>query len=144
MKTPDVPLGATAKAVLERARDEAARFQHEYVGTEHLAVALLRLTPLIANQVMQDLGVTGEAMRAAIGTALASTPERAHADATRPFTGRTHRVLAVARRHAVALGERAVGAEHLLVGLLQEPCAGGKLLAQHGLTADAVLAALHH
>lgn len=144
MKTPDVPLGATAKAVLERARDEAARFQHEYVGTEHLAVALLRLTPLIANRLMQDLGVTAKAMRASIETALAAVPVSAQADGSRPFTARTHRVFAAARRHAVALGERVVGAEHLLVGLLHEPCAGGTLLVRHGLTADAVLAALRH
>jgi hypothetical protein len=62
----------------------------------------------------------------------------------RPCARRTHRVLAVARQHPVALGDGAVGAEHLLVGLLQEPCAGGELLVRHGLTANAGLAALHY
>ena len=138
----NLPLDASAKAVLERARNEAARLGHEYVGTEHLALALLRLTPLIANQVIQDLGVNQEAMRAAIQSAVASVPCSAAADSKRPFTSRTHHAFALAQQCAAALGATAVGAEHLLVGLLQEPGVGGQILVRHGLSAEAVLGAL--
>ena len=144
MKKIHLPLDASAKAVLERAREESARLHHEYVGTEHLALALLRLRPLIANQVMQDLGVNEAAMRSTIETVVASAPSTADPDCSRPFTTRSQRVFALAQQNAVALGDKAIGAEHLLVGVLQESGVGGQLLVQHGLTSDAVLAALHH
>ena len=144
MKKLDVPLDASAKAVLERARDEAARLHHEYVGTEHLALALLRLTPGIATSVLQDLGVNAEKMRAAIESAVAPAASIAEAEGNLPFTTRMHRVYALAQQNALALGETAVGAEHFLVGLLQEPGIGGQILVHHGLSADAVLAALRH
>lgn len=143
MDNPSIPLDASARAVLERARDEAARLHHDHVGTEHLALALLRL-PLIANRLVQELGIDTEQARAAIESAVAPGAPGAEPDGSLPFTTRTNRVCALAQQHALALGETAIGAEHLLVGLLQEPGIGGQVLAGHGLSADAVLAALRH
>ena len=138
-----MPLDASAKAVLERARDEAARLHHDHVGTEHLALALLRL-PLIASRLAQELGVDTEQARAAIESAVAPAAPGTESDGSLPFTTPTNRVCALAQQHALALGETAVGAEHLLAGLLQEPGIGAQVLARHGLSADAVIGALRH
>jgi len=138
----EMPLDASAKAVLERAVEESARLHHEYVGTEHLALSLLRLTPGIATSVLQDLGVDAEAVRSAIESAVPPAAPSSEPAGSRPFTTRAKHVYALAQESALALGETALGAEHLLVGLLQEPGIGGQVLVHHGLTADAVLAAL--
>ena len=142
MKKQDVPLDASAKAVLERAREEAARLQHEYIGTEHLTLALLRLTPLTATRLLQDLEVDVETMRAAIESVVVAAASSAEPNGNAGFSTRTQRVFASAQQYAQSLGETAVGAEHLLVGLLQEPGVGGQMLIRHGLSAEAVLAAL--
>ena len=142
MKKIQVPLDASAKAVLEQAVDESARLHHEYVGTEHLALALLRQAPGIATSVLQDLGVDAEKVRAAIESAVPPAASRTGDERSRPFTTRAQHVFALAQESAAALGETALGAEHLLVGLMQESGIGGQILADHGVTADAVLAAL--
>jgi ATP-dependent Clp protease ATP-binding subunit ClpC len=142
MKKIEVPLDASAKAVLERAVAESARLNHEYVGTEHLALALLRFNPGIATSMLQDLGVDAEKLRAAIESAVPPAAPRTEGEHSRPFTTRAQHVYALAQESAVALGETALGAEHLLAGLVQEPGIGGQILSQHGVTADAVLAAL--
>src|SRR5690606_27552956 len=139
MANPNLPLDASARAVLERAREESARLRHEYVGTEHLALALLRLTPLSSGQLLKDSGVDAAAARAAIESAVPAGKAGVESDTSRPFTIPTGQVLALAQQHATALGDTAVGAEHLLVGLLQEPGIGGQMLAQQGVSADAVL-----
>ena len=141
MKKIEVPLDASARAVLELAVDESARLHHEHVGTEHLALALLR-QPGIATSVLQDLGVDAAKVRAAIESAVPPAAPSAASERSRPFTTRAQHVYALARESALARGESVLGAEDLLVGLVQESGAGGQILAHHGVTADAVLAAL--
>ena len=142
MKKIEVPLDASAKAVLELAVDESARLRHEHVGTEHLALALLRQLPGIATSVLQDLGVDAEKVRAAIESAVPPAAPSATSERSRPFTTRAQHVYALARESALARGESVLGAEDLLVGLVQASGVGGQILAHHGVTADAVLAAL--
>src|SRR5690606_27563017 len=86
MTNPNLPLDASARAVLERAREESARLRHEHVGTEHLALALLRLTPLGAGRLLQDLGVDAPAVRAAIESAVPAGKAGVDSDTSRPFT----------------------------------------------------------
>ena|SRR5687767_2278929 len=142
MKKIEMPLDPSAKAVLERAVAESARLNHEYIGTEHLALALLRLNAGIAASVLQDLGVDAEKLRAAIEAAVPTSAPRADGEPSRPFTTRAQHAYALAQESALALGDTALGAEHLLAGLVQEPGIGGQILSHHGVTADAVLAAL--
>jgi ATP-dependent Clp protease ATP-binding subunit ClpA len=94
--------------------------------------------------VLQDLGVDAEKLRAAIESAVPPAAPSRGVDGSRPFTTRAQHVYALAQESAVALGDTALGAEHLLAGLVQEPGIGGQVLAHHGVTAEVVLAALRH
>ena len=142
MKGREVPLDGSAKAVLSRAVEESARLRHEYVGTEHIALALLRLTPLTATRMLQDLGVDAASVRAEIEAVVPTGDSEPEPSRRRSYTRRAQQCLACAQQCADELGDSAVGAEHLLVGLLREPGVGGQILRHRGLSPDAVIAGL--
>lgn len=140
MTTPDVRFDDSARDLLSVARDEARRLHHEYIGTEHLALALTRPTHGVVGTVMESLHVDAERVRAALESVAPPGATDDVPEAELPYTSRTQRVFSLAKESALALGRADVGAEHLLVGVLQERVGiGGQVLLRHGLSEAAVL-----
>ena len=108
-----------AQQVLALARKEADRFNHNYVGTEHLLLGLIKLGQGVAVNVMTKLGVDLEAVRMQVEQQVGSGPDTKMAGNI-PYTPRVKKVLALASKEAKALNHSYVGTEHLLLGLLRE------------------------
>jgi ATP-dependent Clp protease ATP-binding subunit ClpC len=102
------------------AREEALRLNHEYVGTEHVLLGLLRVDDSSAVDVLRQLDIDIEGIRRTIETTVQSgtTPPRAAVDL--PYTSRAKKVLELSMAAARELGHSYVGTEHLLLGLLRE------------------------
>ena len=108
-----------AQQVLALARKEADRFHHNYVGTEHLLLGLIKLGQGVAVSVLQKMGLDLETVRAAVEKQV-GTGQETKAQASIPYTPRVKKVLALAGKEAKALSHSYVGTEHLLLGLLRE------------------------
>ena len=108
-----------AQQVLQLARKEADRFNHGYVGTEHLLLGIIALGQGVAVNVLQRLGVNLEAVRLEVEKAVGVGPETKTVG-NLPFTPRVKKVLALAGSEARALNHAYVGTEHLLLGLLRD------------------------
>lgn len=106
-----------AKQAMHQAREEAIAANQPFVGTEHVALALV-CDDGVAGSILRDLGVTHEDMRAQIGRVLAGAERPAPSQGIP--TSRTKRVMGVAFQEATAAGAEVVGTEHLLVALLVE------------------------
>jgi ATP-dependent Clp protease ATP-binding subunit ClpC len=136
----DLPFTEAAHRVLALAGVEANRLRHEYVGTEHLVLALVRQTHGILGTALRTLRVDGEQVRAMIEATVRPGTGTAVHDHALPYTSRTRRVFELAKDSAQILGEREIGAEHLLVGVLREAKGvGGQILLYHGLSEAAAL-----
>lgn len=107
-----------ARRVLTFAQEEAVRLNHNYIGTEHLLLGLIREDEGLAAKVLRDLGIEQARVRqvveeivgrgqAAVGTRLSLTP-------------RTKRVIELAVDEARRMGHHYIGTEHLLLGLVRE------------------------
>ena len=109
-----------ARKVLALARDEAGRFRHEYVGTEHLLLGLLREDGGIGAAVLRNLGVDLARIQQKFDEILTTgkAPALAHPDL--PYTTRAKKVLELAMAEARDLTHAYVGTEHLLLGLIRE------------------------
>ena len=108
-----------AQQVLQLARKEADRFNHGYVGTEHLLLGLIALGQGVAVNVLQRMGVDLETVRIEVEKAVGVGPETKTVGNV-PFTPRVKKVLALAGSEARALNHSYVGTEHILLGLLRE------------------------
>ena len=108
-----------AQQVLALARKEADRFHHNYVGTEHLLLGLIKLGQGVAVSVLQKMGLDLETVRAAVEKQV-GTGQETKAQASIPYTPRVKKVLALAGKEAKALSHSYVGTEHILLGLLRE------------------------
>ncbi len=108
-----------AQQVLQLARKEADRFNHGYVGTEHLLLGIIVLGQGVAVNVLQRMGVNLEAVRLEVEKAVGIGPET-KTIGNMPFTPRVKKVLALAGSEARALNHAYVGTEHILLGLLRE------------------------
>ncbi|MDE0768559.1 MAG: ATP-dependent Clp protease ATP-binding subunit [Opitutaceae bacterium] len=108
-----------AQQVLALARKEADRFHHNYVGTEHILLGLIKLGQGVAVSVLQKMGLDLETVRAAVEKQVGSGPE-GKASGSIPYTPRVKKVLALAGKEAKALNHSYVGTEHILLGLLRE------------------------
>ena len=106
-----------AKQALTRAQEEAGAANQQYIGTEHLALALARDDDL-AGRVLRDLGITYEGMKAQIGAVLDGI-EKPGPPRIIP-TSRVKRVMEVAFQETTSAGAEHVGTEHLLAALLVE------------------------
>src|SRR3977135_1426002 len=108
-----------AKRVLALAQDEAIRFNHNYIGTEHLLLGLAREGEGVAAKALESLGVTLSKLRTSIemivgrGDSTASPSEIT-------LSPRTKKVIELAIDEARKLDHRHVGTEHLLLGLVRE------------------------
>src|SRR5689334_8226241 len=108
-----------AQQVLALARKEADRFNHNYVGTEHLLLGLIKLGQGVAVNVLQKVGLDLETVRMEVEKQVGSGPETKMVGNI-PYTPRVKKVLALAGKEAKALNHSYVGTEHILLGLLRE------------------------
>jgi ATP-dependent Clp protease ATP-binding subunit ClpC len=108
-----------AQQVLALARKEADRFNHNYVGTEHLLLGLIKLGQGVAVNVLQKLGLDLETVRIEVEKQVGSGPDT-KMSGNIPYTPRVKKVLALAGKEAKALNHSYVGTEHILLGLLRE------------------------
>jgi ATP-dependent Clp protease ATP-binding subunit ClpC len=131
----DLPFNEPARRLLAAAHDESSRLHHEYIGTEHLVLALTRQSDDAS--LLALLGLDQSHVRALIDGTIAPGRAAPMSASERPYTSRTHKVFSFAVASARTLGHRQVGLEHLLVGLLQERLnIGAQALAQCGLTLE--------
>jgi ATP-dependent Clp protease ATP-binding subunit ClpC len=108
-----------AQQVLALARKEAERFNHNYVGTEHLLLGLIKLGQGVAVNVLQKMGLELETVRAEVEKQVGAGPE-GKIIGNIPYTPRVKKVLALAGKEAKSLNHSYVGTEHILLGLLRE------------------------
>src|ERR1041384_7790490 len=112
-----------AQQVLALARKEADRFNHKFVGTEHLLLALLlgliKLGQGVAVNVLQKMGLDLETVRMEVEKQVGTGPDQKMIGNI-PYTPRVKKVLALAAKEAKALNHTYVGTEHILLGLLRE------------------------
>jgi len=107
------------RKVIYLARDEANRLQHDYIGTEHLLLGIVRLGEGIAAEVLQKLDVDLEQIQQAIENIVKPSGGTLTLGEI-PLTPRAKRVLELAFEEARLLGHNYVGTEHLLLGLIRE------------------------
>jgi ATP-dependent Clp protease ATP-binding subunit ClpC len=102
------------------AREEAARLHHEYVGTEHILLGLIREGEGVAAAVLQNLNVDLEEIQQKIEETVKKGKAAAATGPDLPYTSRAKKVLELAMTEARELNHSYVGTEHLLLGLLRE------------------------
>ncbi len=108
-----------AQQVLQLARKEAERFNHPYIGTEHILLGLIALGEGVAVNVLERMGIDLETLRIEVEKAVGHGPET-QTIGQLPMTPRAKKVLALATSEAKALNHSYVGTEHILLGLLRE------------------------
>ena len=108
-----------AQQVLALARKEADRFNHNFVGTEHLLLGLIKLGQGVAVNVLQKMGLDLETVHMEVEKQVGHGPD-AKMIGNIPYTPRVKKVLALAQKEAKALNHTYVGTEHILLGLLRE------------------------
>jgi ATP-dependent Clp protease ATP-binding subunit ClpA len=108
----------SARHVVVLAQDEAAGLNHNYIGTEHLLLALLREQQGPAARALGRLGITAPEVRQEIRTRIGTGQKQPKGHI--PFTPRAKKVLELSLREAVALHHSYIGTEHLLLGLVRE------------------------
>ncbi|KXU36007.1 NDP-hexose 4-ketoreductase [Cephaloticoccus primus] len=109
-----------AQQVITLSKQEAARFKHNYVGSEHLLLGLIKLGQGVAVSVLQKMGLDLEPVRAEVEKQVGTGQDGPKSPDQIPYTPRMRKVLALAGKEAKALSHSYVGTEHLLLGLLRE------------------------
>ena len=107
-----------ARHVVVRAQEEARGLKHDYVGTEHLLLGLLREEEGRAAKVLASLGVTFESARRQV-VRIVGAGEK-HSPAQMRFTTPAKKSLELALHEALSLGHDYIGTEHLLLGLVSQ------------------------
>jgi len=108
-----------ARKVIILAKEEARRFNHDYIGTEHILLGLIREGEGVAAAVLQKMGVSLENIRIEIEKLVQPGPTT-QIIGDIPFTPRAKKALELAMEEARALGHNYIGTEHLLLGLIRE------------------------
>ncbi len=108
------------RKVLQMAREEAARLHHEYVGTEHILLGLIREGEGVAAAVLTNLNVDLEEIQQKIEETVKKGKAGTVPGPDLPYTSRAKKVLELAMAEARELNHSYVGTEHLLLGLLRE------------------------
>ncbi len=128
-----------AKKAFQIAKDEAIRLAHSEVGTEHLLLALTRMTDSVAAMVLSNLGVDFDLLRERIE---AAHPPGNYVTPMQdlPMSASLRRAIQYAAEEARKLGHTHIGSEHLLIGIMREKRGlGAKILSQFGLDFDLVV-----
>jgi len=108
-----------ARKVMGLARQEAQRFNHEYIGTEHILLGLIQEGSGVAANVLRNLDVDPDKIRREVETIVSSGPPMVTMGQL-PFTPRAKKVLELSVEEATSLGHNYIGTEHLLLGLIRE------------------------
>ena len=108
-----------AKQVIKLAKKEAQRLNHNYLGTEHVLLGLLKLGQGVAVNVLRNLNIDFETVRAEVEKLVGFGPEiQVYGDPA--LTGKVKKVFEYANEEAANLSHNYVGTEHLLLGLLRQ------------------------
>jgi ATP-dependent Clp protease ATP-binding subunit ClpC len=126
-----------ARKVVVLAQDEARHFNHNYIGTEHLLLGLLREDEGVAARALSSLNVTLDEVREQVESIVGYGEEGTGGQA--PFTPRSKKVLELALREALQLGHNYIGTEHILLGLVRESeGVAARVLSNLGVDPDKV------
>ncbi|MEK7273736.1 MAG: Clp protease N-terminal domain-containing protein, partial [Candidatus Desantisbacteria bacterium] len=127
-----------ARRVLGLAQEEAKRLGHDYVGTEHMLLGLVREGEGVAAEVISNLGISLESIRIEVEKVAPKGSEMlTYGDV--PFTPHAKKVLELSVEEARRLGHNYIGTEHLLLGLIREgEGIGSKVLINLGINLDTV------
>jgi ATP-dependent Clp protease ATP-binding subunit ClpC len=129
------------RKVLAMAREEAARLHHEYVGTEHILLGLIREGEGVAAAVLQNLNVDLDEIQQKIEETVKKGKASQATGPDLPYTSRAKKVLELAMGEARELNHSYVGTEHLLLGLLREEKGiAAQVLTDAGVNLDAARA----
>lgn len=108
-----------AKQVIKLAKKEAQRLNHNYLGTEHILLGLLKLGQGVAVNVLRNMNIDFETVRAEVEKLVGFGPEiQVYGDPA--LTGKVKKVFEYANEEAANLNHNYVGTEHLLLGLLRQ------------------------
>lgn len=108
-----------ARKVIILAKEEARRFNHDYIGTEHILLGLIREGEGVASAILQNMGLSLDKIRLEIEKLVQPGPTTVVSGDV-PFTPRAKRVVELSMEEARQLGHNYIGTEHLLLGLLRE------------------------
>src|SRR5678809_1169774 len=126
-----------ARQVVVLAQEEARTRKHNYIGTEHILLGLLREEEGLAARVLESLDITVERVRAQVVRIVGSGEEVTSGQI--PFTPRAKKVLELALREALGIGHNYIGTEHILLGLVREnDHVATQILGDLGATPDAL------
>src|SRR5688572_3250856 len=125
------------RKVLAMAREEAARLHHEYVGTEHILLGLIREGEGVAATALQNLNVELNEIQQKIEETVKKGRPGRTLGPDLPYTSRAKKVLELAMSEASQLNHSYVGTEHLLLGLIAEAKGiAAQVLMDSGLTLE--------
>ncbi|OGW75872.1 MAG: hypothetical protein A2Z72_04310 [Omnitrophica bacterium RBG_13_46_9] len=127
-----------ARKVILLAKEEAKRFNHDYIGTEHILLGLIREGEGVAAAVLASLGLNSDKIRFEVEKLVQPGPATI-VSGDIPFTPKAKRVIELAMEEARELGHNYIGTEHLLLGLLREgEGVASQVLMNLGLDLDKV------
>jgi Clp amino terminal domain, pathogenicity island component/UvrB/uvrC motif len=107
-----------ARRVVVLAQEEASRLEHNYIGTEHILLGLIREGEGVAAEALKSLGISLDPVRQQVEEIIGrgQEPLQGHI----PFTPRAKKVLELSLREALQLSHNYIGTEHILLGLIRE------------------------
>jgi ClpA/ClpB-like protein len=124
------------RKVLQMAREEAARLQHEYVGTEHILLGLIREGQGVAAAALTNLNVDLADVTARVNETVKEGKNQAKSQDL-PYTSRAKKILEFSMSEARELNHPYVGTEHLLLGVLREEKGiAAQVLTDAGITVE--------
>jgi ATP-dependent Clp protease ATP-binding subunit ClpC len=126
-----------SRQVVVLAQDEARALKHNYIGTEHILLGLLREEEGLAARVLESLDITVEEVRAHVARIVGQGDEVTTGQI--PFTPRAKKVLELSLREALQLGHNYIGTEHVLLGVVREnEGVASRILLDFGADAETV------
>ncbi|MFA6079140.1 MAG: ATP-dependent Clp protease ATP-binding subunit [Candidatus Omnitrophota bacterium] len=127
-----------ARKVILLAKEEAKRFNHDYIGTEHILLGLVREGEGVAAAVLASFGLSPDKIRMEVEKLVQPGPSTV-ISGDLPFTPKAKKVIELAMDEARALGHNYIGTEHLLLGLIREgEGVASQVLMNFGLELDKV------
>ncbi len=109
-----------ARKVINLARQEAERLGHEFIGTEHILLGLVKEGSGVAANVLENLAVDLEKIRLEVERYVSTPGEPVSSSSSLPFTPKAKKALELAMEEARNLEHNYIGTEHLLLGVLRE------------------------
>jgi hypothetical protein len=120
IELPPIVFAPAAQQTLEFARAEAPLLNHDFIGTEHVLLGLLKSQSGVVANVMRRLGVEFGAIRAEIEKIIGPGLPARRVAANIPYTPRATRALALAAKEAKELNQAQISPEHIFLGLIKE------------------------